>query len=111
MKKVSLLLAGLVGLLLFSLATPAFAKGKEKTITGEAKCAKCALKESSKCQTVIQMEGKHGKLITYYLVNNEVAKSFHEKICSSPMKVTAFGTVKKVHGKYELDATKIEPAS
>jgi len=112
MKRVSKPLTGIVaGLVLAALAIPAFAaeKEKEKTITGEAKCAKCALKETAKCQTVIQTEGKDGKKITYYLANNDVAKAFHEKVCTASMKVTATGTVKKVEGKEEMEVTKIEP--
>ena len=113
MKKASKLLTGIVaGLVLAALTTPAFAaeKGKEKTITGEAKCAKCALKETSKCQTVIQTEGKDGKKVTYYLANNDVAKAFHDKVCSETKKVTATGTVKKVDGKEEMEVTKIDLA-
>lgn len=111
MKKASLLLAGVASLLLLSLATPSFAaeKGKEKTIVGEAKCAKCALHETDKCQTVIETEGKKGgKPVLYYLVNNDKAKEFHENICKGPEKVKAVGTVKKVDGKNELEVTKIE---
>lgn len=111
MRKASMLFAGIAGLLLMSVATPSFAKDKETTITGEAKCAKCALKESSKCQTVIQAENKKGKMVTYYLANNDVAKGFHKTICSEPRKVTATGTVKKVNGKEELTASKIEVVS
>jgi gas vesicle protein len=113
MKKVSKLLTGIVaGLVLAALTTPAFAaeKGKEKTITGEAKCAKCALKEGTKCQTVIQTEGKDGKMVTYYLVNNDVAKAFHDNVCSATKKVKATGTVKKVDGKEEMEVTKIDIA-
>jgi gas vesicle protein len=113
MKKVSKLLTGIVaGLVLAALTTSAFAaeKGKERTITGEAKCAKCALKETSKCQTVIETEGKNGKKVTYYLANNDVAKGFHENVCSATKKVTATGTVKKVDGKEEMEVTKIEIA-
>ena len=112
MKRVSKLLTGIVaGLLLAALTTPAFAeKGKEKTITGEAKCAKCALKEGSKCQTVIQTEATDGKKVTYYLVNNDVAKAFHDNVCSATKKVTATGTVKKVDGKEEMEVTKIDLA-
>ncbi len=113
MKRVSKLLTGIVaGLVLAALAAPAFAaeKGKEKTVTGEAKCAKCALKETSKCQTVIETEGKDGKKVTYYLANNDVAKAFHDNVCSAPKKVTATGTVKKVDGKEEMEVTKIDLA-
>ncbi len=110
MKK--LLLAGVTGLMLLGLAVPTFAadsgKGKERTITGEAKCAKCMLKESDKCQTVIQTENKKGKTVTYYLADNDVAKKFHHDVCQEAKKVTATGTVKKVKGKEVLTASNIE---
>jgi hypothetical protein len=113
MKNTSLLLSAIAGLMLFALATPSFAadegKAKERTITGEAKCAKCALKEADKCQTVVEVEAKDGKKTTYYLADNPVAKKFHGEICQGPKKVTVVGTVKKVEGKNELTATKIEP--
>jgi len=109
MKK--LLLTGIASLALLALATPSFAaegKGKERTITGEAKCAKCMLKETENCQTVIQAENKNGKMVTYYLADNDIAKGFHENVCHEAKKVTAVGTVKKVDGKQELTLTKIE---
>ena len=98
-----------MGLLMLALATPTFAaeKPKEKTITGEAKCAKCMLKETDKCQTVIQVEGKNGKTVKYYLADNDVSKAFHENVCMEAKKVTATGTVKKVEGKNELTVSKI----
>jgi len=112
MKKASLLITGIAGLLLLALATPAFAadKSKEKTITGEAKCAKCMLKETAKCQTVIQTENKKGKTVNYYLAENEVSKAFHQNVCQEAKKVTATGTVKKVKGKNEFTVSKIELA-
>jgi hypothetical protein len=112
MKKASLVSAVIAGILLLALATPAFAaeKGKEKTITGEAKCAKCMLKEGDKCQTVIQFENKNGKKITYYLADNAVAKDFHAQVCKEAKKVTATGTVAKVDGKQEFTVSKIELA-
>ena len=113
MKKASMLLTGIAGLVLIALATPSFAadKEKEKTITGEAKCAKCALKETSKCQTVIETKNKEGgKPVLYYVVNNDVAKEFHKNVCTDTKKVKAIGTVKKVDGKNEFEATKIELA-
>jgi hypothetical protein len=109
MKRTSLLV-GLAGLLLLALATPSFAadKSKEKTITGEAKCAKCMLKETEKCQTVIQVENKKGKTINYYLADNDAAKAFHANVCKEAKKVTATGTNKKVDGKNEFTISKIE---
>jgi len=97
---------------MLAIAYPSFAaesgKGKERTLTGEAKCAKCALKQGDKCQTVIQVENKKGKTVTYYLTENDVSKDFHSKVCKESKKVTATGKVKKVDGKQELTLSKIE---
>src|SRR2546429_9992074 len=83
------------------------AKGKEVTISGEAKCAKCILKEADakECQTVIEVEKKKGKVQSYYVVENDVSKAFHEDVCHAAKKVTATGTVAKVGGKQELTLT------
>jgi hypothetical protein len=112
MKKASLLFSTIAALALLALATPsvALAKGKEVTITGEAKCAKCVLHQGDKCQTVIQTEGKNGKMVTYYLTDNQAAKDFHESVCHEAKKVTAKGVSKKTDGKRELAATEIKIA-
>jgi hypothetical protein len=112
MKKASLMLSGIAACLVLTLATSAFAanSSKERTITGEAKCAKCMLKETAKCQTVIQVENKKGKTVNYYLASNDVSKAFHQNVCKEAKKVTATGTVKKVDGKREFTASKIELA-
>ena len=114
MRKASFLLTAVAGLLLLAVATPSFAadsgKSKERTITGEAKCAKCALKEGDKCQSVIQVENKKGKTVNFYLADNEVSKAFHANVCKETKKVTATGTVKKVEGKNEFTVSKIELA-
>jgi hypothetical protein len=109
MKKASLLITAVAGLLLLAVATPTFAaeQGKERTITGEAKCAKCMLKEGTKCQTVIQVD-KDGKTVNYYLAANDVSKAFHEDVCHEAKKVKATGTVAKVDGKNEFTASKID---
>ncbi len=112
MKTKSILLAGIAGLFVLALATSASAvlikdTGKEVVITGDAMCAKCALKESDKCQTVIQAQ-KDGKTVNYYLTDNDVSKAFHENVCKESKKATATGTVQTVNGKLELTATKIE---
>jgi hypothetical protein len=110
MRKASILFTALAGLLLLALATPSFGADtpKERTITGEAKCAKCMLKEGDKCQTVIQTENKNGKTVNYYVADNDVSKAFHQNVCKEAKKVTATGTVKKVDGKNEFTASKIE---
>ncbi len=112
--KLNTVLAGIAGALLLSLATstPARAegdsKGKEVTIQGEAKCAKCSLHEGDKCQTVIQTK-EDGKTVTYYVKQNDVAKAFHKEICQDSKKVTATGKVEEADGKKQLTLAKITP--
>ncbi len=107
MRKLSILIAGVATVAWLGLATPAAAK--EITITGEGKCAKCALHETDKCQNVIQVSKKH-KTVTYYLVQNDVSKKFHDELCKGPKQVKATGTLKTVDGKKELTASKIDLA-
>jgi hypothetical protein len=109
MKRNIAIITGIAGLFLLALTTPSFAddKGKEVTITGEGKCAKCILKETDKCQNAIQTT-QDGKKVTYYLADNDVSKNFHDDLCKEAKKVTATGTVKEVDGKKELTVTKIE---
>ena len=78
-------------MLAFAIPAQAQEKPKERTITGDAKCGKCALKETDKCQNVIQVE-KDGKKTTYYLVQNDVSKKFHDNVCQDTKKATATGT-------------------
>jgi len=101
--------AAACGLFILALATPAYAADKEKetTIKGEAKCAKCSLKEADKCQNVIEVE-KDGKKVKYYLVQNDVSKQFHKNVCTETKKATATGTDKEVDGKHQFTAKKIE---
>jgi hypothetical protein len=102
MKKISSIIA-LAGLL----AMPAFAADKEITVTGDAKCAKCALHETKECQNVIQTE--KGKTVTYYLAENDKSKDFHDNVCKKTEKVTATGKLSEENGKKILTISKIEP--
>jgi hypothetical protein len=106
MKKHIIRSTSLAALLIIGLAIPALAGDKEVTITGEGKCAKCALKESDKCQSVIQVK-EGGMTVNYYLTPNAMSKDFHENVCKESKQVTATGTVKEVNGKKELTVTKI----
>src|SRR5258705_12345413 len=92
--KINTLLAGVAGGLLLAMATPTtvLAEGKDVTIQGEAKCAKCSLHEADKCQTVIQTK-EDGKTVTYWVAQNEIAKGFHKEICTDTKKVKATGKV------------------
>jgi len=110
MKKSLALVAGVAAVLLAAATVRTLAAEPNVTITGEGKCAKCALKETKECQNVIQAE-KDGKMVNYYLVDNDVSKEFHGKLCKESKKVTATGTVKEVDGKWQLTPTKIELAN
>ena len=103
------IITGLASLCLLALTSPSIAadEGKEVTVKGEGKCGKCALKETKKCQNVIEAK-EEGKTVKYYLADNEVSKDFHDNICKESKKVTATGTVKEEDGKKVLTATKIE---
>jgi hypothetical protein len=112
MKKTFTIIASVAALMLAANSTVLAEdkpKGKEVTITGEAKCGKCMLKEADakECNTVIQVE-KKGKTQNYYVVDNDISKAFHEDVCHSAKKVKASGTVAKVGSKQELTLTKIE---
>ena len=108
MKKSLALVAGVVAVWVAAVTVRTLAANESITITGEGKCAKCALKETEKCQNVIEREGKNGRKVKYYIVDNDMAKEFHKNICKETKKVTATGTVKKVDGKNEMTITKIE---
>ena len=108
MKKILSIAAG-IALLLALNTTNASAKDKEVTIKGEAKCAMCMLHEGDACKTVIQTE-HHGKTQTYYLVENDISKAFHEDVCHGAKKVVAKGTVAEVDGKQKLTLTKLDLA-
>jgi hypothetical protein len=106
----ALAIAGVVALQSAVAAKPG-KPGKEQTLTGEAKCAKCALKETDTCQTVVVTENKKGKTQTVYLEQNDVAKKFHENVCKETKKVSLTGTLKKGEdkkAKATFAATKIE---
>lgn len=87
----------------------------EKSITGDAVCAKCALKEQKTCQNVVMVE-EGGKTVNYYLTG-DVSKKAHSPlgICTAskdaPIKVKATGDVSEKDGKMMMDVTKIEKAN
>jgi hypothetical protein len=87
---------------------------EQKTIRGEAVCAKCALAETPKCQNVVIVK-EDGKDVNYYL---EGAKSTaaHQKlgICKAQkgagIKVKVVGSVEKKDGKLVLTVDSIDKA-
>jgi hypothetical protein len=110
MKKKSPLLVYVFAALVFTTGALFAGDGKEVTISGEAKCAKCAMDETDKCQTAIEVT-ENGQKVVYYLENNDVAKAFHKNVCTSTAKATATGTVEMKDGKHMLTASKIEKSS
>ncbi len=67
---------------------------KEITVTGEGKCAKCALKKSDSCQNVVEVK-EGDKTITYYLTG-DVSKGFHKNLCQSSAKVKVTGNATRI---------------
>jgi len=88
--------------------TAARAADKEVTLTGEGKCAKCALKKTDTCQNVVEVKDGD-KTKTYYLTG-DVSKAFHKNLCSETAKVKVTGAASDKDGKLELAVTKIEKA-
>jgi hypothetical protein len=83
--------------------------GKEITLTGKGCCAKCCLKTAEECQNALTVE-KDGKKTTYYFVQNDVAKAFHDNICKKPADIVVTAKCEKVGDKLQLTASKIELA-
>jgi precorrin-3B methylase len=108
MKKTTQFIAA--ALLTVGLSASAFAKeAKEVTLTGEGKCAKCALKKADSCQNVVEV--KEGDKTTVYYLTGDVSKGFHKNLCSGSAKVKVSGEHSEKDGKHEIKVTKIEKAS
>jgi Family of unknown function (DUF6370) len=88
---------------------------EEKTYTGDAVCAKCALKETADCQNTVTVK-EDGKDVTYYL-EGDASTKVHKSlgICgaskASPIKVKVTGTVSEKDGKKVIEVSKMEKAA
>ncbi len=85
-----------------------------KTITGDAVCAKCALKEQAKCQNVV-IADEGGKKVNYYLTGAESNKAHKGlAICGastdSPVKVKVTGDVTTKNDKNMMAVSSIDKA-
>ena len=85
-------------------AGSAFAK--DMTFTGEAKCAKCALKKSKECQNVIEVKDGDKKVV-YYL-KGDASDKFHPTVCKEAKEVTLKGEVSEVDGKKWITVSEIK---
>ena len=101
MKKSIQLLATIAAL---GIASTAFAK--DVTLTGEGKCAKCALKKADKCRNVVEV--KDGDKTTTYYLKGAASDKFHKEICGETKKVEVVGEVSEADGKKWLTVSSIK---
>jgi hypothetical protein len=104
MRKLSLVAAlGAVCLLVAGVQ----AADKVVTLKGTILCAKCALKETKKCQTAIQVK-EGGKTVTYYFLDKGMKEDYHEEVCGTAGKPgTVTGVVSDKDGKKYITPKKV----
>ena len=96
----------LLGLaVVFALVVAARA-GEEKTLKGTITCAKCDLKESEKCHTVIKVT-EDGKDVVYWF-DAAGSKKNHKPICQEAKKGSVTGEVSEKDGKKMIKVSKVE---
>lgn len=83
---------------------------KEVTLKGTLVCGKCTLKETDKCTNVLQVKGKDGKTVNYYIKDNGNKAKYHKGVCppDSKKEATVTGTVSEKDGKKWITAKKVE---
>lgn len=98
----------IVSIAVLSLSVSAFAANKEVTLTGEGKCAKCALKKSDKCQNVLEVKNKDKDGTKLYYLTGDVSEAFHGELCSKTKKIKVVGVGSEADGKNLIAVSKIE---
>jgi Family of unknown function (DUF6370) len=106
MKAAWSLLLGLAVVLAFVVGTRADDKKEEKTLKGTITCAKCDLKESDKCHTVIKV--KDGDKEIVYWFDPTGSKKNHKAICTEAKPGSVTGTVSEKDGKHYVKVSKVE---
>ncbi len=91
--------------LVFALAIPVIAQGKEVTLTGKVTCAMCDLKVAKDCTTVIVVN-EGGKDVLYYL-DEKSGKANHDAVCKGGKEGTVTGRVSVKDGKNIITASKV----
>ena len=79
---------------------------KEVTLKGDITCAKCDLKMTDKCATVIKVK-EGGKDVVYYF-DPTADKKYHSKICTESKEGTVIGKVSEKDGKKIITVSKLE---
>ena len=81
-------------------------KGREVTLRGTITCAKCDLKETDKCATVIDV--KEGGQKGVYYFDSKSHKEYHQDICKTPREGTVRGTISDQGGKKTIHVSKVD---
>jgi hypothetical protein len=110
MKAACSLLVGVIAVSALALDLRGGEKSKEVALRGTVLCAHCALKETKKCQTAIQVK-EGGKTVTYYFKDKGMKEEYHEAVCGgSRREGTVTGTVSRQDGKNWITPTKVQYA-
>lgn len=80
-----LVLACFVAVGVLAVGAQAAEKAKTVTLEGKIMCAKCSLKQESKCTTAIQVK-EGDKEVTYLLKDKGNREEYHEIICGGDKK-------------------------
>jgi hypothetical protein len=93
-----------------SIARSANDQSQEVTLKGTILCARCALKESAKCQTAIQIQ-EGDKVITYYLDDRGDRETYHDPVCGGERKQgSVVGKAFDREGRKYVTPSKVEYA-
>jgi hypothetical protein len=80
---------------------------KPVTLKGEVMCAKCELKEATKCTNALRVK-QDGKEVTYYFLDKGNGEEYHEEVCGGGRKeATVIGIVSEKDGKKYITPTKV----
>jgi Family of unknown function (DUF6370) len=79
---------------------------KEVILKGTITCAKCDLKQSDKCATVIKVH--EGDTDVVYWFDPSSHKQNHKSVCMDPKAGTVTGTVSEKDGKKWIKVTKLD---
>jgi hypothetical protein len=82
------------------------AADKEVTLKGTITCAKCDLKMSDQCATVIKVN-EGSKDVVYYF-DKAAHKKYHKKICMEPTQGSVTGTVTEEGDKKIINVATLE---
>lgn len=94
----------------FALAVVATAEdkkdAKEVKLTGTITCAKCDLKETEKCETVIVVKEKDKKVVYHF--DKDSHKKNHGEVCQASKEGTVTGTVSEMDKKHFVTVKSLE---